>query len=78
LKLLDWKGGSQVLGERLFMDISSVRDLSLGGYKFWVLVVDECTDHCWSIFLKTKSELKSKMMTLLTDLKIAGVNVKFI
>jgi hypothetical protein len=28
--------------------------------------------------LKANSELKSKIMTLLTDLKIAGVNVKFI
>jgi hypothetical protein len=46
----EWKGGSQVPGERLYMDISSVRDVSLGGSKFWVLVVDECTDHCWSIF----------------------------
>jgi hypothetical protein len=73
-----WKGGSQVPGERLYMDISSVRDLSLGGSNFWVLIVDKCTDHCWSIFLKAKSELKSKMMTLTTDLNIARVIVKFI
>jgi hypothetical protein len=28
--------------------------------------------------LKNKSDLKSKVMTLLTDLKIAGINVKYI
>jgi hypothetical protein len=28
--------------------------------------------------LKNKSDLKSKIMTLLNDLKIAGINVKFI
>jgi hypothetical protein len=28
--------------------------------------------------VKDKSELKEKMMTLLTDLKIAGINVRFI
>ena len=43
-----------------------------------MLIVDECTDHCWNIFLKAKSELKNKMLVLLTDLKIAGINVKFI
>jgi hypothetical protein len=74
----EWKGGRQTPGERLYMDISSVRDLDLGGSRFWLLVVDECVNHYWSIFLKAKSELKSKMMTLVTDLKIAGVNVKFI
>jgi hypothetical protein len=42
----EWKGESQIPGERLYMDISSVRDLSLGGSKFWDLVVDKCTNHC--------------------------------
>ena len=74
----DWKGGSQSPGERLYLDISSVRDASYGGSKFWVLIVDDYTDYCWSIFLKTKDELKSKMMALLTDLQIASVNVKII
>jgi hypothetical protein len=39
---------------------------------FWVLIVDDYTDYCWSIFLKDNSELKEKMMMLLTDLKISG------
>jgi hypothetical protein len=42
------------------------------------LIVDYYMDYCWSIFLKKKSELKNKMSTLLTDLKIAGIDVKFI
>jgi transposase InsO family protein len=40
-----------------------------------VLIVD---DYCWSIFLRAKSDLKAKVTTLLTDLMIAGVNLKFI
>jgi hypothetical protein len=74
----DWKVGSQVPGERVYLDISSIRDESYGGSCFWVLLVDDCTDYCWSIFLKHKSDLKSKVMTLLTDQKIAGIDVKHI
>ena len=60
-----WKGGSQIPGERLYLDISSIKEKSFGGAKFWVLIVDDYTDFCWSIFLKSKGELKSKMMVLL-------------
>jgi Reverse transcriptase (RNA-dependent DNA polymerase) len=74
----DWKGGSHVPGERLYIDISSVKDASYGGSKFWTLIVDDCTDFCWSIFLKNKSELKDKMLSLLTDLTIVGINVNYI
>jgi hypothetical protein len=43
----EWKGGSQVPGEIIDLDINSVRDLSLGGAKCWVLVVDDHhTDYC--------------------------------
>jgi hypothetical protein len=64
----DWKGGSEVPGEGLYLDISSIKDTSYGGSKFWALIVDDYTDYCWSIFLKNKSELKEQMLTLLTDL----------
>ena len=74
----DWKEGSQAPGERVYLDISSIKEKSYGGSRFWVLIVDDYTDYCWSIFLKAKSDLKVKVMTLLTDLKIAGVNIKFI
>jgi hypothetical protein len=74
----DWKGGSQVSGERVYSDISTIRDEIYGGSCFWVLLVDDYTDYCWSIFLKNKTDLKSKFMTLLTDLKIAGINLKYI
>jgi hypothetical protein len=74
----DWKGGSQILGQRLHYDISSVIDSSYGGSKFWALIVDDYTDFCWSIFLKNKSDLKEKMFSMLTDLSIAGIDVKYI
>jgi hypothetical protein len=74
----DWKGVSQVPGERVYLDISSIKGESYGGNCFWALVVDDHTDYCWSLFLKAKSDLKSKSLTLLTDLKISGLDVKFI
>jgi hypothetical protein len=74
----DWKGGSQVPGERVYLDISSIKGKSYGGSCFWALVVDDYTDYYWSLFLKAKSDLKGKFLTLLTDLKIAGLDVKFI
>ena len=73
-----WTGSSNKPGERVYIDLSSIKEKSFGGAKFWALVVDDCSDYCWSFFLKSKSELKNKIMVLLTDLKIAGINIKFI
>jgi hypothetical protein len=74
----DWKGGSQVPGERVYLDISSIRDECYGGSCFWVLLIHDYANYCRSILLKHKSDLKSKVMTPLTDLKIAGINVQYI
>ena len=73
-----WLGSSNIPGERLYIDISSIKERSFGGAKFWALIVDDCTDYCWSFILKSKSDLNNKVRTLLTDLTIAGLNVKFI
>jgi hypothetical protein len=53
----------------LGFDISSIKDVSLGGLKFWLLVVDEATDMCWSFFLKQKSETREKIHGLLCELR---------
>jgi hypothetical protein len=50
------------LGERISFDISSVNVNSHGGNKFWLLIIDEFTSYCWSIFLKRKSDLSQAMM----------------
>jgi hypothetical protein len=54
------------------LDIDSIKDLSYGGSKFWALIVDDYTFYSWTIFLK------NKMFTLLTDLMISGIYIKFI
>jgi hypothetical protein len=74
----NWLGSSNLSGERLYVDISSVKERSIGGAKFWDLIVDDYTDYCWSFELNNKTNLRLKIKTLLTDLKIANWNVKFI
>jgi hypothetical protein len=73
-----WKGGNQFPGKRLYLDISSVRDASNRGSKFRALIVNNYTEFFWSIFLKNKSEMKDKIFTLLSNLSIARIDVKYI
>jgi hypothetical protein len=39
---------------------SGFKERSIGGAKFWVLIVDDYTDYCWSFVLKNDLNLKSK------------------
>jgi hypothetical protein len=41
----NWLGSSNLPGERLYVDIRSTKERSLGGVKFWALIVDDYTDH---------------------------------
>ena len=77
-KQVDYGKISQIPGERLYMDTSSVKTTSIGGSKFWLLVVDEATDMCWSMFLKKKSDLTENMVLLINTLTAQGKKVKFI
>ena len=65
-------------GERLYFDISSVTQPSIGGNKFWLLIVDDATDMPWSIFLKCKSDLSQNMFAFLKTLIGQGYKVKFL
>jgi len=52
----------------LFIDISSTEHKHYGKAKFWLLIVDDATDFCWSFFLKSKSETKQVMIALIKEL----------
>jgi hypothetical protein len=73
-----WLGSSNLPGERLYINISSIKERSFSGAKFWVLIVNDYSDYCWSFIMKNKSDLKTRIKTLLTDLKIANRIVRFI
>jgi hypothetical protein len=60
---------SSIPGERLFIDISHVRAQSFGGSKYWILIVDDCTDKCWSIFVDQKSKMPEKVIELIKKLR---------
>jgi hypothetical protein len=60
---------SEIPGERLFIDIGSIKAESYGGSKFWVLVLDDCTDKCWSFFIRRKSDMPEKVVELVKKLR---------
>ena len=60
---------SNTPGERLFIDISSIQQQSYGGSKFWCLVVDDCTDMCFSFFLKQKSDQVPLLVDFFKDIR---------
>ena len=55
-------------GERLFIDISSMKERSLGGSKFWALIVDDYSDYMWGRFFNKKSDLSENVMPILKKL----------
>jgi len=50
------------------VDISLTENKSFGKKRFWLLVVDDATDYCWSFFLKEKSETGKVLMDLIKRL----------
>ena len=56
-------------GERIYMDISSIQAVGLGGSRFWCLLVDESTKMKWSIFIKRKSDLGPRVIKFFKELK---------
>jgi len=55
--------------ERLFMDMSSIKHESLGKAKYWLLLIDDATDYCFSFFMKQNSDLSKIVRDLVNDLK---------
>jgi hypothetical protein len=41
-----WLGGYNIPGERIYINISSSKERSFGGAKFWALVNDEYSYFC--------------------------------
>jgi hypothetical protein len=54
--------------ERIYIDISSNKEKRFDNY----------LEYCCSYFSKSKNYLKVKIFGLLTDLKIASIDIKFI
>ena len=55
--------------ECLCFGISSVQQKIFRGSKFWLLILDKCTDIRWIYFLKRKSDPATTMMEFIKDLR---------
>jgi hypothetical protein len=58
------KNKSTITGKQLSIDISYLKNSSLGGSKYWFLIVDEATNMMWSHFLRRKPEALRKVINL--------------
>lgn len=69
---------TEVPGERLHMDISSIKARSFGGAKYWLLIIDEATGFAFSYFLKRKNETAQIVVNLIKHLHTKGKTTKYI
>ena len=66
-------------GESMYLDISSMKDESLGGRRHWAMLVDEATRCKHSFFLKRKSDQVELVSSWLKGIKDKYlIQVKFI
>ena len=66
-------------GERMYLDISSIRHENLSGRRHWAMLVDEATRCKHSFFLKKKSDQVDMISSWLKGLKDKyKIQVKFI
>jgi hypothetical protein len=70
--------GHYNVGERLHIDISLVKTTSYGGSKFWLLIVDEKSNYCWTHFLTQKSDVARLTVSFVKNLAATGKVVKYI
>ena len=56
-------------GERVYMDISSIKYSSAGGSKFWVLFVDDFSDFLFGTYMKKKSDLAAEGIKLIKKMR---------
>ena len=64
-------------GYSLFIDISSFKHESMGGKRYWLIVVDEFSDCSHSFFLKRKSDQIEILHIWLNELKAKdGTDIK--
>ena len=69
---------SNVPGERIFIDTSSIKEKTLGGSKYLLGIVDDASNYTWGNMLKKKSDQVPTMMTFLRTMKSRGTPIKYI
>ena len=72
------KNKSKIPGERLYVDLSGIASKSIGGSKYWMLVIDDFTKFKWSYFLKRKNELSEILVNQIKSLRNQDYQIKYI
>ena len=67
---------STIPGKHICFEIISVQQKSYGVSKFWLLIVDQCTDMSWSYFSERKSGLATTMIKFIKYLRAKHVKKK--
>ena len=65
-------------GEKVYYDITPMRFSSYGGSKNWLLIVDDYSDFCTSLFLKTRDETKEKFIQWVNLMENYGIKIKYV
>ena len=65
-------------GERFSIDLSSIKNISLGGAKYWLLIVDHSTGYKKSFFLHAKDQVAHYCYLYIKKLRAEGYPVRFI
>ncbi len=63
--------------ERIFVDTSELPSKSLGGSKYWIMVVDDATRFKWSFFVKSKAVLGDIMQKYICKY-VNEYNIKYL
>jgi len=62
----------------LGFDLSLIMTESLGGSKYWLLIIDHATDHVWSFFLRAKSQCSEVMFKFVNEINSKSYKVKYL
>lgn len=57
-------------GEKLYMDIQELQATTLGGNRYALYIVDDFSRFCWVLFLRTKREAKSRVLSFVRNLRV--------
>ena len=60
---------SNKIGERLYLDLSTIKKKSYGQKHHWILLVDDHSRFKWSLFVQKKSDLAEEVYGLLKQIK---------
>ena len=59
---------SKIIGERVLLDLSYVKIVSLGGNHYFLMGVEQCSGFKWCDFMKKKNDLGDKVLIIIVKM----------